>query len=54
MKKLNVCDTFGGETGPGPLGAPGPRYGVRVVNVYSMIAFISLRFLRFLKSVPEV
>ena len=27
---------LGGESGPGLLGAPGPRYGVHVVNAYPM------------------
>ena len=30
-------DHFEGESGVGPLGAPGPRYGVHVVNVYATI-----------------
>ena len=30
---------FGGESGPGPLGAPGPRYGVPVLNVYPMVGY---------------
>ena len=30
---------LGGESGPGPLGAPGPRYGVHVGHVYFTIGY---------------